>query len=80
MFNQILKHGYNFQVSELYPTIDYDEQIVDNTCQQLVINPQQFDVMVGSSLQNFHRDSFKRVKQSRSSILILQFLSYLIRK
>ena len=26
--------------------IEYEEQIVDNTCQQLVINPQQFDVMV----------------------------------
>ena len=34
------------QVSELYPNIEYEEQIVDNTCQQLVINPQQFDVMV----------------------------------
>ncbi|XP_063685229.1 uncharacterized protein LOC134819503 isoform X2 [Bolinopsis microptera] len=38
------------EVSELYPTIDYDEQIVDNTCQQLVINPQQFDVMVMPNL------------------------------
>jgi len=38
------------EVSELYPTIEYDEQIVDNTCQQLVINPQQFDVMVMPNL------------------------------
>lgn len=38
------------EVSELYPTIEYSEQIVDNTCQQLVINPQQFDVMVMPNL------------------------------
>lgn len=38
------------EVSELYPNIEYEEQIVDNTCQQLVINPQQFDVMVMPNL------------------------------
>lgn len=38
------------ETAKLYPSIDYDEQIVDNTCQQLVINPQQFDVMVMPNL------------------------------
>eukprot|EP00116_Pleurobrachia_bachei_P007070 sb/3467332/ len=38
------------EVSEDYPMIEYEEQIVDNTCQQLVINPQQFDVMVMPNL------------------------------
>ena len=48
-YRNALNRGHVPQVSELYPTIEYDEQIVDNTCQQLVINPQQFDVMVGLS-------------------------------
>jgi len=38
------------EVSALYPEIEYDAQIVDNMCQQLVINPQQFDVMVMPNL------------------------------
>lgn len=33
-----------------YPTIEYEEMIVDNTCMQLVKNPQQFDVLVMPSL------------------------------
>ena len=37
-------------VSRDYPEIAYDEMIVDNTCQQLVMRPEQFDVMVMENL------------------------------
>lgn len=33
-----------------YPEIEYDEMIVDNTCQQLVMRPEKFDVMVMENL------------------------------
>lgn len=33
-----------------YPEIEYDEMIVDNCCQQLVMKPEQFDVMVMENL------------------------------
>jgi isocitrate dehydrogenase (NAD+) len=33
-----------------YPTIEQDEKIVDNLCMQLVINPQQFDVLLMENL------------------------------
>jgi isocitrate dehydrogenase (NAD+) len=33
-----------------FPDIAYDEMIVDNTCQQLVMRPEQFDVMVMENL------------------------------
>jgi isocitrate dehydrogenase (NAD+) len=38
------------EVAEKFPQIEYEEMIVDNTCMQLVKNPQQFDVMVMPSL------------------------------
>ena len=34
------------EVSKMYPKIQFEGMIVDNTCMQLVSNPQQFDVMV----------------------------------
>ncbi|XP_057306461.1 isocitrate dehydrogenase [NAD] subunit beta, mitochondrial-like [Hydractinia symbiolongicarpus] len=34
------------KISELYPKIEFEGMIVDNTCMQLVSKPQQFDVMV----------------------------------
>ena len=34
-------------VAALYPNIEFDQMIVDNTTMQLVSKPQQFDVMVG---------------------------------
>jgi len=34
------------KISELYPKIEFEAMIVDNTCMQLVSRPQQFDVMV----------------------------------
>ena len=37
-------------MAELYPNIDFETMIVDNTCMQIVSNPQQFDVMVLSCL------------------------------
>jgi isocitrate dehydrogenase (NAD+) len=40
-------------VAEEYPDIDYREMIVDNACMQLVLNPQQFDVLV---LPNLYGD------------------------
>ena len=38
------------EIREQYPMIEYEEMIVDNTCMQLVKNPQQFDVMLTPSL------------------------------
>jgi isocitrate dehydrogenase (NAD+) len=40
-------------VAEKYPSIEYKELIVDNTCMQLVLNPQQFDVLL---LPNLYGD------------------------
>ncbi|CAD7700432.1 unnamed protein product [Ostreobium quekettii] len=37
-------------VAERYPSINYNEMIVDNTCMQLVSRPHQFDVMVTPNL------------------------------
>ena len=36
-----------------YPEIEGDDKIIDNTCMQLVMNPNQFDVMV---MQNLYGD------------------------
>lgn len=38
------------EVAAKYPHIKYEEMIVDNTCMQMVANPQQFDVMVMPNL------------------------------
>ena len=38
------------QVAGQYPDIVCNEMIVDNTCMQLVMNPQQFDVIVTTNL------------------------------
>ncbi|XP_030841657.1 isocitrate dehydrogenase [NAD] subunit beta, mitochondrial [Strongylocentrotus purpuratus] len=38
------------QMSTLYPKIEFEAMIVDNTCMQLVSNPHQFDVMVTPNL------------------------------
>uniref|UniRef100_UPI00193A7786 isocitrate dehydrogenase [NAD] subunit beta, mitochondrial-like n=1 Tax=Styela clava TaxID=7725 RepID=UPI00193A7786 len=38
------------EVSKLYPKITFEAMIVDNTCMQLVSNPNQFDVMVMPNL------------------------------
>jgi len=40
-------------VAQLYPEIIYEEMIVDNTCMQMVLDPQQFDVML---LENLYGD------------------------
>jgi isocitrate dehydrogenase (NAD+) len=40
-------------VSRDYPEIAYDEQIVDNTCMQLVLNPYQYDMLL---LENLYGD------------------------
>ena len=40
-------------VAKQFPEIPYDEMIVDNTCMQLVIRPEKFDVMV---LPNLYGD------------------------
>jgi len=37
-------------VAKLYPKIEFQSMIVDNTCMQLTANPQQFDVMVMPNL------------------------------
>lgn len=41
------------EVAEDYPEITADDLIVDNTCMQLVINPNQFDVLL---LENLYGD------------------------
>jgi len=41
------------EVATRYPTIKYEEMIVDNTCMQLVLNPDKLDVMV---LPNLYGD------------------------
>jgi isocitrate dehydrogenase (NAD+) len=38
------------EVAKQYPDIACNEMIVDNTCMQLVMNPQQFDVIVTTNL------------------------------
>jgi len=38
------------EVAKLYPTIEFDNLIIDNCCMQLVSNPYQFDVMVMPNL------------------------------
>ena len=40
-------------IATQYPEIQSDDKIIDNTCMQLVMNPNQFDVMV---MQNFYGD------------------------
>src|SRR5437870_10181048 len=40
-------------VAEKYPDIEYKELIVDNACMQIVLNPQQFDVLL---LPNLYGD------------------------
>ena len=38
------------QVAERYPEITYDELIIDNTCMQLVMRPEQFDILLMENL------------------------------
>ena len=38
------------EVAQLYPDIECNEMIVDNTCMQLVMRPEQFDIMVTTNL------------------------------
>ena len=38
------------KVSEEFPGIEFDDKIVDNLCMQLVLNPNQFDVLLLSNL------------------------------
>ena len=38
------------EVSRQYPDIKYDDKIIDNMCMQLVVKPEQFDVIVTTNL------------------------------
>jgi len=38
------------EIAKDYPSIEFNSLIVDNTCMQLVMNPQQFDVIVTTNL------------------------------
>ena len=38
------------EVAALYPEIECNEMIVDNTCMQLVMRPEQFDIIVPTNL------------------------------
>ena len=39
-----------YDIAKNYPEIEANDKIVDNTCMQLVMNPQQFDIMVMPNL------------------------------
>ena len=39
-----------YEIAPNYPEIQAEDKIVDNTCMQLVMNPQQFDIMVMPNL------------------------------
>jgi isocitrate dehydrogenase (NAD+) len=41
------------KIAKLFPDVSYDEKIVDNACMQLVMKPEQFDVIV---LPNLYGD------------------------
>lgn len=49
------------QVATKYPSIKYNEIIVDNCCMQLVAKPEQFDVMVCFSIFPFYPFLVKRI-------------------
>ncbi|MEG6586640.1 isocitrate dehydrogenase (NAD(+)) [Dendrosporobacter sp. 1207_IL3150] len=38
------------EVAEKYPSVEYNEVIVDNLCMQLVIKPEQFDILLAPNL------------------------------
>jgi isocitrate dehydrogenase (NAD+) len=38
------------RIAATYPDIQHDEKIVDNLCMQLVMNPQQFDILLMENL------------------------------
>jgi len=38
------------EVAQLYPDVECNEMIVDNTCMQLVMRPEQFDIIVTTNL------------------------------
>ncbi len=48
LFRQIIE-----ETVAQYPNLFFDEQIIDNFCQQMILNPQQFDVVV---MPNEHGD------------------------
>ena len=48
------------EISKLYPDIELETMIVDNTTMQLVSNPQQFDVMVRKET-NLKASPFKKI-------------------
>ncbi|MDT8408659.1 MAG: isocitrate dehydrogenase [Wenzhouxiangellaceae bacterium] len=39
-----------YEVAESYPSIEFNDMIVDNCCMQLVMNPERFDVLVTTNL------------------------------
>ncbi len=41
------------EIAAAHPKIQYDEMIIDNTCMQLVLRPERFDILV---MENFHGD------------------------
>jgi isocitrate dehydrogenase (NAD+) len=43
----------HYNVAKQYPNIESDDRIIDNLCMQLVINPNQFDVLL---LENLYGD------------------------
>jgi isocitrate dehydrogenase (NAD+) len=38
------------EISKKYPSIEYEEKIIDNMCMQLVMNPEKYDILVTTNL------------------------------
>ena len=60
------------EVATNYPSIKYNEIIVDNCCMQLVSKPEQFDVMVCVTFRK-KKNRFGSNGESQHSFFLLQF-------
>lgn len=49
-FNGLAFKDICYQVSEEYPEIECNDIIIDNSCNQMVINPEQFDVILAQNM------------------------------
>ena len=56
------------QMSQLYPNIEFESMIIDNTCMQLVSHPNRFDVMVCIDFNHFISKSCLRVESHSNGV------------
>ena len=64
-------------IAKLYPQIEFEQMIVDNTTMQLVSNPDQFDVMV---MPNLYGNIISNLAAGLVGNKILQSLSVFLKK